>query len=434
MVDLQDKRIDCAKNMSIGMSAAKTAVALVLIQLLCAGAFAAEEGRKLIWGSIPFAKGGDYFEFGAELSRTRAEARRESLDELASLLMPLAWSTDDVPRLAEGLANILVQFDDLVRRHATEAHHGIPLSLTEDFKSGLQRFYMERRLNESEQRTGIAYLSHADLQAMRQRTMAVTEAMKLVRELRYLDYGTYTVIDAGTVRAVLNLEDLLTLRVVSFSADAPIAEVGNVLAAKVVDFLQGVEYPDWENPQPQLTWIAPASPEGRMSAPFAERYCEGQKARLPYAVELLQAANVSNYRKGGIGPLFPNATYIVADRNRYDEQYYYTTGEVAQTQTGGPLHTSAGHGTVIGYYWCVRGSPSRDTLFDQALYRLIRQSQQQKRSEVVIALEYVLAKRNDLGLEPERTAVGGISRDQSFLSLEGAVQFLAANGVFLQFP
>ena len=48
-----------------------------------------------------------------------------------------------------------------------------------------------------------------------------------------------------------------------------------------------------------------------------------------------------NYREGGIGPLVPNAMYIVADRNLYDEQYYYSSSDEAQMQTGGPLHTSA---------------------------------------------------------------------------------------------
>lgn len=409
-------------------------VALVFAQLFCVGASAAEEGKKLIWGNIPFIKGGNYYEFDAELSKTRATARGEALGELASLLIPLASSSDDVARLARVVATTIVQFDELVRRHAEGVHAGVSVSLAEDFKSGVDRFYVERRLNDSEQRTGLAYVSREDLQAMSRKTIAVDDALKLVRELRFLAYGRYTVVDRGMVRVVLNLEDLITLRVRSFSVEGPIGEVGGLLAAKVMDFLQGVEYPNWENPQPQLTWIAPAFPQTKVRAELAARYCEGQKARLPYTVELLQAAMAVNYRKGGIGPLFNNSTYIVADRNRYDEQYYYSTGEDAQTQTGGPLHTSAGHGTIIGYYWCVRGEPSKDTLFDQAIYRLIRQNQQQKRPEVVFALEYVLAKRNDLGSEPLRSGAGGISHEEFFLSLESAVQFLAENGVFLQFP
>jgi len=409
-------------------------VALVLTPLFGVGTSAADEGKKLIWGNIPFVKAGNYHEFAAELSNTGAQARGEPLGELASLLTPLAFSSDDVARLARVVATTVVQFDDLVRRHAYEVHEGIPVSLAEDFKSGIERFYLERRLNDSEQRTGLADVSREDLQSVPRGKMAASDALKLVRELRFLAYGSYTVLDRGRVRAVLNLEDLITSRVRSFSAEGPIAEVGGLLATKVMDFLQGEEYPNWQNPQPQLTWIAPAFPQTKVRAQVAARYCEGQKARLPYAAELLQASMAGNHRKGGIGPLFDNSTYIVADRNRYDEQYYYTTGEDAQTQTGGPLHTSAGHGAVIGYYWCVRGEPSRDTLFDQAVYRLIRQNQQQKRPKVVFALEYVLAKRNDLGVDPAGGGFRGISREQPFPSLENAVQFLADNGVFLQFP
>ena len=103
-------------------------------------------------------------------------------------------------------------------------------------------------------------------------------------------------------------------------------------------------------------------------------------------------------------------------------------------QTGGPLHTSAGHGTVLGYYWCVRGEPSSDTLFNQAIYRLIRLNRQHKRPQIVSALEYVLEQRNDLGLKSFASVRDGARLDKSFASLEGALQFLAENGVFLQLP
>src|SRR6185295_15988544 len=167
-------------------------------------------------------------------------------------------SSDDVAMLAQVIAATIVQFDQLVRRHAEEVHAGIPVSLAEDFKAGVDRFYVERRLNDSEQHTGLAYVSGEDLQAMTQKSMPLTEALELVRELRFVAYGTYTVVDRKIVRVVLNLEDLFTLRVRSFSVQGPISEVGGLLAAKVMDALQGVEYPDRENPQPQLTWIAPA--------------------------------------------------------------------------------------------------------------------------------------------------------------------------------
>jgi len=136
----------------------------------------------------------------------------------------------------------------------------------------------------------------------------------------------------------------------------------------------------------------------------------------------------------GIALSLAEDTYIVADRNLYDEQYYYSTGEQAQMQTGGPIHTSAGHGKVLGYYWCVRGEPSADTLFNQAIYRLIRLDRQSQRAQIVSALEYVLAQRNDLGLESLASLHGGSRLDKSFVSLDSALQFLAENGIFLQPP
>jgi len=413
---------------------AEIVLALLLSQLFCVSAIAAAEDKRLIWGNLQFWPAGNYSEFEAELSKTRAQARGEVLGDLGSLLIPLAWSSYDVPALAQVLATNVLQFDELVRRHAQQVHEGISVSLAEDFKSGVDRIYVERRLNDSEQRTGLAYVSRDVLDAMFRKSMPVRDALKIVRELRFLAYGSYTVLNGAKVRVVLHLEDLMSSQVKSFSAEGVIGEVGGLLAAKVIDDLQGVQYPNWENPQPQLTWIAPAFPQTKVRAPLGARYCTGQKARLPYTAELLQAAMAGNYREGGIGPLVPNATYIVADRNLYDEQYYYSTSDEAQMQTGGPLHTSAGHGTVLGYYWCVRGEPSSDTLFNQAIYRLIRLNRQHKRPQIVSALEYVLEQRNDLGLESFASVRNGARLDKSFASLEGALQFLAENGVFLQLP
>jgi hypothetical protein len=406
-------------------------VAFFVGLLLCTAASAAEDSKRLIWGNIPFVKGASYYEFDAELSRTRAAARDQELGDFNALFMPLALSGDDMSRLARVLATTILQFDDLVRRHAREVHENVALSLAEDFKAGLERYYVDRRLNEEEQRSGLAFVSHEHLQAMSRDKLGLAEARALVHDLRYLAYGSYTVVSRGVVRATVNLEDLATLRVRTFSAQGPVAEVGEALADKVQDFLQSVPYPSWENPQPQLTWIAPAFPQTKVSAGLAAQYCASQRARLPYANELVQAALGSSARKGGIGPLIHNATYIVADRNRHDMQYYYTTGEEAQTQTGGPVHTSAGHGVLTGYYWCVRGQPSPETLFDQSLYRLMRQNEQQNRMQVVNALEYILAKRNDLGFDWSAAARG--SDPRAFPSIENAVRFLAQNGVYIEY-
>ena len=411
----------------------KLLIAVFLACVLSANA-CADDGKKLIWNQIPFVKAGNYFEFNAELSKTRAEARGELMGQLSSLLLPLAYSTDDVVRLAQVLANTLVRFDALVRQHAEEVHRGIPASLADDFKASLDHFAVEHRLNDNEQRTGLAYLDRDELRKLSLRKLPVEQARKIMHDIRYLAYGSYTVVDRRVVRAVLTLEDLLTSRVLNVSAQGPIGDVGGLLATKVFDILQGDEYPNWENPQPQLTWIAPAAPQSTVNATLAARYCNGQNARLPYAEELMQAAMAGPYRKGGIGPLKDHSVYIVADKNRFDEQYFYGTGEEAQSQTGGPLYTAAGHGPLTGYYWCVRGAPSNETLFNQAVYRLIRQNLQVNRPEVVFALEYVLANTYDANSDPLGHEVGKAQKPPSFQSLKGAIQFLAKNEIFLQVP
>src|ERR1700740_211012 len=104
-------------------------IVAAFILLLLSSASVADDGKKLIWGNIPFVRAGNYYEFDAELSKTRAAARGEALDELAALLIPLASSSDDVAHLARALATTVMQFDDLVRRHADQVHQGIPTSL-----------------------------------------------------------------------------------------------------------------------------------------------------------------------------------------------------------------------------------------------------------------------------------------------------------------
>lgn len=397
-------------------------LAMLLLALMVSTAQAEAEVKRLIWGSIPIVKSADYAEFEAELSRSRAQARRELLGDFAALLIPMAGSTDDVARLAQVLAGTVERFDALARRHAAEAHQGIGLALQEDFRAGVQRILDAHRLHDAEQRLGFAFASREDLAALERRPLPISEALRTVRDLRYIAYGSYVIVERGVVRVVLHLEDLRGARVRSFSAQGAIADVGERLAQRLVDFLQGVEFPAWENPQSHLTWIAPAAPLARVRADVAARYCQGQRARLPYTVELVQAALGGPYREGGIGPLIKDSFYIVADRNRHDEQHYYSTREDAQSQTGGPVLTDAGLGVVTAYYWCVRGEPSRDTLLDQALYRQLREQRERRREDLALALEYVLASRNDPGARP--VAV--------FTSLSAALQYLADNGVHLQ--
>ena len=86
------------------------------------------------------------------------------------------------------------------------------------------------------------------------------------------------------------------------AVEGPIGEVGGLLATQVVDFLQGVQYPNWENPHPQLTWIAPAFPQTRVRAELAVRYCEGQRARLPFASVTSTIASASSPGRSGNGP------------------------------------------------------------------------------------------------------------------------------------
>jgi hypothetical protein len=122
--------------------------------------------------------------------------------------------------------------------------------------------------------------------------------------------------------------------------------------------------------------------------------------------------------------------YIVADRQRSDEQHYYSTGPNGVTRTGGPVHTAAGYGRITGYFWCVKGAPSSEVLFFESLYRVLRKVRADRNSppETAPALEYLLWNLEDFGANPS------LNLGYRFHSVSDAVEALNQKGIRIRVP
>lgn len=367
----------------------------------------AHEGK--IWSNVPFIQAGNFHEFEAELSLTRTQARQQLLNEFGSLHIPLAMTTSDITGLAMVLAQIIQDFDSLVRIHADQAHRNIDLSLSKLLLAEYDELFEKHRIPEYRQR-GRFYT-------------AEIEPQNMAKNLRFIAYGSYTVVSGGQVKATLTLEELFSGKTRSFVVTGKIQKAAKLLAQKLFDFFHSNRYPEWINPQPHLEWIAPPAPEQAMLAIVARRFCRGQNARLPFAEELIQASLGGDYRQGGI-KLERNRYYVVADRQRHVDQYYYNTYPWGNTQTGGPVHTDAGLGRVQAYVWCVRGLPSTNVRLVQSIYRLIRMHSHHK--NILGALEFLLVHLQDFGMRDWAAS--------DFQSLKHAQDFLATQGLMVEVP
>lgn len=391
-------------------------ITLILVVLFSSFAAMAEglpllatETEGKIYANIPFIRGGNFHEFAAELSLTRAQARAQLLNEFGSLLFPLAMSTPDITGLAMVLGRIIKDFDILVRKHADAAHDRIPESLSHIVMAEYDELFEIHRIS-PHMHSGRFYAGSKNPNEM-------------IKQMRFIAYGSYTVISGGQVKATLTLEEVFNGKTKSFTASGRLNDAAKILAQKLFDFFQSNRYPEWINPNPDLEWIAPPAPDRPMLATTARRYCQGQQARVPFAEELIQADLGGNYRQGGVR-LIKNRFYVVADRGRSVDQYYYNTFAYANTQTGGPVHTDAGHGRIQAHIWCVKGMPGKNIRLVQSIYRLIRKYNGQ--SKVTAALEFLLVHLQDYSM---RDWAAG-----DFLSVDAAVAELNHHGIQVEVP
>lgn len=169
-----------------------------------------------------------------------------------------------------------------------------------------------------------------------------------------------------------------------------------------------------------LTWIFPNL--GPTWPREAGAVCAAKQARVPYAIELVVAAQ-AGVNAGGVPPLEEDQIYLVADQQRTTDDYFYFGAALTGADPRGPVRSGAGFGPIRSYFYCVQGEPSAFVKAQDSLYRLHRRITSErpaKRAELVTAVEYLL---NRLGAFGAREAYRN-----SFTATAPALSMLARSG------
>jgi hypothetical protein len=424
----------CLAN-TTALAASLMAPALITPAHADADAAEASRGQPLrIHSQFVILPRADFAEFEATFQHTLAQARQQLEGEFMGMLEPLAYMTDDLPSLAMVIGRLMEQFEHMAKTHRAEVHAGVPAGLADQIIATFDQYYRELGLADSSRKAQFSDLPISAEQALRKLrsglALTPTEAANLRAGLDYLIVGGYSIMPGGTVSVAIRLVEVRTGRIHSFSVRDRASAVGAAAGRALFRFFQENRYAEWQNPAPQLTWIPQPAPVERVLASVARLACRSQGARLPYARELVQASLAGEFRRGGIERLTPHVDYIIADRQRSDEQHYYATGPSGQSRTGGPVHTSAGFGRITGYFWCVQGAPAPEVIFFESLYRVLRRVRATSTtpSEVSAALEFVLNYLEDFG------ALQDSSVRRRFPSIEAALALLQANGIVISIP
>ncbi|MDD5210523.1 MAG: hypothetical protein PHV36_14125 [Elusimicrobiales bacterium] len=376
-----------------------------------------------IWPDIVFLRGADYAEFEYTMNQNRDMVRDILWQEFGSVMIPMAAANADMNELAKTLANILLTFDGMHSKHKDDAVQGINVSFENQFRAEIDGLYRAYAISDGSRKMDFIYSGAPVVVDVKAKSPRKTLPMDILKGVDYVLYGSYTMLGGANISVTLTIEKISTGQIRNFEVTAPIKDAMRLLAKKVFDFFQSNEYAGWVNPQPNLQWIPSPATQPQTTATQAKLYCRGQGARFPYARELIMASQGTAYLPGGIPPLKDYAIYMVADKQRWDEQHYFFTGYPGEA-TGGPVRTSAGYGVINGSYWCVRGPVSRDVSFYEDIYALIRKPETPQ--PVRTALECILAKLDDFGARQENAG--------AFPTIEKAAAFLVKEGYTINLP
>ncbi len=229
-----------------------------------------------------------------------------------------------------------------------------------------------------------------------------------------VDLVAYSAFSSGGEQqhVAITIENPRTGSQCNFEVAAVMEDVPYLLAERVFQAFQAVVYPVVENPNPNLTWVRPVSGEPVVDPEQARFYCssQGEGVRLPYAVELVTAAQVGadgvSYVAAGIPRLEPGP-WVVADRLAQEGPYdYFQPPEGrADNHPAGAVRSGAGLGAVRARCWCVRGEPSARVSEIKGLYALRRRLVRANADpEALAAVQYLLVQRGALSARRVRFA------------------------------
>lgn len=369
-----------------------------------------------IWPAITFQRAADLEDYRRTAAQNRDQVRRGLEDEYLRLLRELALAGAEPEALADSVLSAILAFDELHDLHREKAADGMPTYLEVGIRTALDQLYRTNRIPADQRRlrftsAGLAERVGAVRKGLRTPGGASVGGLEALREVPQqvglVAYGAFSS-DGAEQHVSLTLENLRTGSLCDFGVTASVEETPYLLAEKIFRAFQAVGYPPVRNPNPNLTWIRPVSDEPIANPEQARFYCasQGEGARLPYALELTNAAlagtDGASYVAGGIPRLKPGP-WAVADRLEGEGPYFYfqpRDGRV-DNNPAGAVRSAAGLGEVRARYWCVQGEPSPRISRIEGLYELHRRlSRADPGGPALAALQYLLTRERALSAHP----------------------------------
>jgi hypothetical protein len=381
--------------------------ALAMMSLAISISVQAAEPRVRFWAEVPFVSSGNFLEFTATMSKTRDQARKELLDEFGSLYLPSVMSGADAASAAKAIAKVMITFDRMCEEHVEYANRGIPEALERHLLAYFDQYYRDLGLTDEERRGEFVRVkgwSEAMTKARRGQLPSPERDklfLEVFRGVDYLLYGSYTVIAGGSVSLTLTAEKYKTGETRNFQASGEIQQAVAALSRELFNFVQENARKPWKNPLESLEWILPPPNLPTTQLPREIKlFCEGQDARVPYARELVLAAQGGNYRRGGIPAIRDRDIFLVADVQRTVENHFYFGSAYTGEDPRGPVRTQAGFGTIRPNFVCVKGAVAEPVRWEQDIYRAIRKAATlpaAKKTRVEDALEFLLIRLDAYG-------------------------------------
>ncbi len=390
-----------------------------------------------IYSSIPFIRGADFKEYTEVGNQTRGGVRGELVREFMAMAKAMGAQNNPSGELAQSMGQLLLTFDSVYDLHRDVALQGVPASLEAQFRSELDAIYREARVAQQKIRfldQRVAAKISARVREMLNSGIALTPTQRQelaadIIEIGMLPYGVFTVLGGDQIRVDLTLVKLTTGEAQSFSASDSITTVMRSLARQVFQYFQQNQYDPWNDPQPKLKWLLPAPTHRGMVLPqVALAVCKSQGARLPYAQELFLAAAAGEFHAGGI-PFDQDSRYLVADHTRWDGQHFYypVTGDPR-----GPVRTSAGTGSELGMYLCVKGAVGPEIQRVEKIFANIRVwNREEKNYWFSIAAECLLNEIGSISADASEFDIFKPCSKLKRATPKNASDFLAAYGIRL---
>ncbi len=360
--------------------------------------------------------GGDIGQYQETLSYSRNETRKLYLDEIINAALKLSndqynpadalWPLQQIQEIADGKREYNKFRDSL----------NIALSIGEFFKSEIEKLHQVNGITSSERK--IEFINNLNNDKAQYDHFVVIHFAPTGRGLFKMTGVLGAINNSGIER--------------SFEGNGQLVDCISQVAAGIFYSVMNNEFPNWVNPNPNLTWIAGPKNANQLSFKEAKLYCLGQSARLPLASEFLLAQQGGAFRNGGVERILNGEIYFVGDLMRQAGVNYYVTTKATAFGIQTDVQAVVGQ---TGYVWCVKGTMNQTDTYIQKIYSLRRildpkgmnilyfpESVEAKNLLSLKAIESLLINSNAFGAELDETL-----STLDLMTNEEALKILKAN-------